>query len=221
VNERVNISDLRRDLAGAVQSHRRLLAALETLTDDQVAAPSRLEGWTVGHVLTHLARNADSHVRMVAAAERGEITDQYEGGAISRTADIDRGARRTAVELVDDLTISIERLEACWDVTTDVAWAGSGRSVGGPLTIASLPFRRWREAEVHHVDLGLGYDLHRWPNDYVRIELGLLTMQWSSRRPMGLTQLPPEAMVVSDRTRLAWLLGRLDIEGLPAAGIVT
>jgi maleylpyruvate isomerase len=215
------MSELRRDLAGAVQSHRRLLATLEPLTDAQCASPSRLDGWTVGHVLTHLARNADSHVRMITAAEHGEVADQYDGGVVSRNADIEYGSVRTARELADDLRVSIEGLEACWDATTDVAWAGSGRSVGGPLTIASLPFRRWREAEVHHVDLGLGYDIDRWPNDYLRIELGLLTMQWSSRRPMGLTQLPTKAMVVDDRTRLAWLLGRVDIEGLPAAGIFT
>jgi hypothetical protein len=37
---------------------------------------------------------------------------------------------------------------------------------------------------------------------------------------MGLTDLPPEAMSVTDHQRLAWLLGRGEIDGLPAAGIM-
>ena len=42
-------------------------ANFDTIAD---AAERKLEGWTVGHVLTHLARNADSHVRMLEAAAR-------------------------------------------------------------------------------------------------------------------------------------------------------
>ena len=38
----------------------RLLATARTLDDDAVRAPSPLPGWTRGHVLTHVARNADS-----------------------------------------------------------------------------------------------------------------------------------------------------------------
>jgi hypothetical protein len=61
------------DVALATESHARLLAALAPLTDDGARRRSRLPGWTVGHVLTHLARNADSHLRMLEAARRGEI----------------------------------------------------------------------------------------------------------------------------------------------------
>ena len=59
------------DIAGATAAHGRLLAAIERLTDADVAQASLLPGWTVGHVLTHLARNADSHVRMLEAAGDG------------------------------------------------------------------------------------------------------------------------------------------------------
>jgi hypothetical protein len=36
---------------------------------------------------------------------------------------------------------------------------------------------------------------------------------------MGLTDLPAEARVLDDRTRLLWLLGRAEVPGLPAAGL--
>ena len=63
------------------------------LDDATVARSSRLPRWTVGHVPTHLARNADAHVRMLEGAAAGEITDQYEGGA-GRSAEIEAGAGR-------------------------------------------------------------------------------------------------------------------------------
>ena len=43
------------ELAGCRASHRRLDEAIAGLTDEQARQPSRLPGWTVGHVLTHLA----------------------------------------------------------------------------------------------------------------------------------------------------------------------
>ena len=82
-------TDLDRDVAGCAAAHQRLLATADALTDEQVAAPSLLPGWTVGHVLAHLARNADSHARVLAAADAGEVVDQYEGGPAARAAEID------------------------------------------------------------------------------------------------------------------------------------
>ncbi len=34
-----------------------------------------------------------------------------------------------------------------------------------------LPFHRWREVEVHHVDLGIGVVADAWPDDYIDREL--------------------------------------------------
>jgi len=98
-------------------------------------------------------------------------------------------------------------------------WRGEGLSVFGPVAVADLPFRRWRETTLHHTDLGLGYGWSQWPAAYVRLELARMTMQWASRKPMGLTSLPPAPMALPDAQRLAWLTGRTSIEGLEAAGI--
>ena len=58
------------DIVRVADANERFLDAIEGLTDDQVLRPSLLPGWTVGHVLTHVARNADSHVRRAEAASR-------------------------------------------------------------------------------------------------------------------------------------------------------
>ncbi|MSW20314.1 MAG: hypothetical protein F2873_05400, partial [Actinobacteria bacterium] len=101
--------DLDHHVNGCGAAHRRLVGHLEALVDsgilnDAVAQqPCRLPGWSVGHLLTHLARNADSHTRVIDGALRGEVTDQYEGGAAGRSAEIDAGAARGAQVLVDDV----------------------------------------------------------------------------------------------------------------------
>ncbi len=214
------MNDLERDRAGATRSHREVIADLRDLGDDQVSQPSLLPGWTVGHVATHIARNADGHTHMLEAAIRGEIESMYPGGLDQRTADIEAGAARSADELIADVADSAARLEAAWAAMQPDAWAGHGLTFAGQMTMSELPFIRWREVSVHHADLGLGYSWSDWDDQYVRLDLGRLSMLWASRKPMGLTDLPAEAIAVPPRHRLAWLLGRAEIDGLGPAGIM-
>lgn len=173
----------------------------------------------MGHVLTHLARNAESHVRMLGGADRGEVLTQYADGVAGRNADIEQGAGRTAAALVGDVRATIYQLESAWVHTTAQGWQGRGLSLMGETPMSDLVFRRWRETEIHHADLGLGYSFADWPADYVRIDLGRMTAQWASRKPMGLTDLPSAALAVGPNQRLAWLWGRVDIAGLAPAGM--
>ena len=209
-----------RHIAGVEASHGALLVMLGELLDRgrlDVAAPSRLPDWTVGHVLTHLARNADGMVRVLAAGEEGRTVDRYEGGGPGRNAEIELGARRPAGEQVDDVRRTIERLEERW--AAQVRWDGRSREpTGQEIPAVDLPFLRWREVEVHRVDLGVGYEPREWPSAYVREELVRQGMRWNARRPMGLTGLPAEALRATPADRLAWLLDRGSIEGLEPAG---
>ena len=208
-----------RDLRGVGLAHERLVVDLANLTDEMVKRPSLLPEWTVGHTLTHIARNADSHVLMLEAAERGEIGAQYPGGLAQRNADIEAGATCSATELIADVVESNARLEAAWLAMSDDGWKGEGLSVFGPVAVNDLPFRRWRETVVHHADLGLSYGWRDWPNDYVRVELTRRTMEWASRQPMGMTTLPAALLALSEHERVAWLLGRITLDGLDPAGI--
>ena len=220
---------LNRQVEGLAASHQRLLSVLdpidgEGLTDEMVRRPSRLPDWTVGHVLTHLARNADSYTRLTMAAENGESVDQYPGGATGRNADIDAGAVRAARDQIADLRRSVYELEGAWAVARD-AWFGRGRLMSGhEVPISELPLRRWREVEVHTGDLGLrelGLDgPESWSTDYVRHDLAVMTMQWKSRGSMGLTDLPTAVVARPAHERLAWLLGRFDVDGVAPAGMM-
>lgn len=212
---------LERHLAGATAAHRGLLTMLDDVAAGgrlDVAAPSLLAGWTVGHVLTHLARNADSNTRVLLAAERGEVVDRYEGGGPGRDAEIEAGRRRPAPDQVADIRHSIDRLEQRW--SGQAQWDGRSRETSErEIPVSELPFMRWREVEVHRADLGLGYGPADWPSGYVREELVTLEMRWNARRPMGLTGLPEQARQELPHVRLAWLLGRVTIDGLDPAGI--
>jgi maleylpyruvate isomerase len=211
--------ELDRDVEGCAGAHQRLLADLEDLTDEQARRASLLPGWTIGHVLTHIARNADAFTRLLEHADRGLSTDMYEGGAVARNAAIEAGAGRSARELSRDVRQSIYALEAQWARTSATGWAGSGRGAAGEIPMVEVPFRRWREVEGHRVDLGLGATPADWPPAYVRADLDRMTMAWAARRPMGLTMLPSAVLALPPHERLAWLLGRLEIAGLEPAGI--
>ena len=208
-------------------SHARLAETLSGVTNGDVRRPSLLPGWTVGHVLTHVARNADSLVRLVEAAARGEVADQYPGGSAQRTADIEAGAWRPAAALVEDVVASAARWEAVCDATPEEAWrTGQGRATGGLWPVAEVPFRRWREVEVHHVDLGLDYGVADWPDAYVDAELARSVVGLAPRLAAGTAvdlvaadtgqrwRVPDgpvagrQTVAADRRFLLAWLLGR-------------
>ncbi len=142
-------------LDGCVRSHRRvesLLAAV--LTDEVAATPSRLDGWTVGHLVTHLARNAEAHAWVLEQAGRGETVPMYPGGPAQRDAAIQQGAGRGAADLVTDVLAADQRLEQAWTDASHETWAeGLGLRTAGPTTVSDFVFLRWREVEVHHADL--------------------------------------------------------------------
>ena len=53
------------------------MRTVAALTDSQARAPSLLPGWTRGHVVTHLARNADALRNLLTWARTGIPTPMY------------------------------------------------------------------------------------------------------------------------------------------------
>jgi maleylpyruvate isomerase len=201
---------------GCAASHQALLAAVDAMEDSAFAEPSHLPGWTRAHLVGHLALNARSHVHLLACAARGEAGEQYEGGAAGRIAAIDAAAKRPPRELVGELRASIYVLEGAWAGANARAWSGTGTAASGAvLAMGDLPFLRWREAVVHLVDLDIGIGRDSWTDLWVRHELERQKMAWAASRPMGLTLLPRRALELAERDRLAWLIGRLEVDGLP------
>jgi maleylpyruvate isomerase len=138
-------------------------------SDADVAAPSLCDGWTRGHLLTHIARSADGISDTIAGALRGEVVQRYPGGVEARNAAIEDGAKRPYAALVADVRDSAERLDRVLGAVHDAD--GWGLPTADNVTAEQWVYRRWREVEVHRVDLAAGYTPDRWPPLFISDEL--------------------------------------------------
>ncbi len=93
------------------EATKRLEQTAAETTDDQARAPSRLPDWSRGHVLTHLARNADGLRNLLVWARTGVETPQYPS-VQARNNGIKAGAGRSAAELAADIAESAAQFAA-------------------------------------------------------------------------------------------------------------
>ncbi|CCK30901.1 mycothiol-dependent maleylpyruvate isomerase [Streptomyces davaonensis JCM 4913] len=213
------------DLASVRDATERLLTAAAKLDNASVAEPSRLPGWTRGHVLAHLARNADALVNVF------EGRPMY-ASAEARDADIERDAPRALDVQLADVRESAARLARVGDAPAD--WSRTVELRGGVTDSASrVPFRRWAEVELHHVDLGIGYELEDLPEEFVRRESDFLAERFLGHPDVPATLIEEEGGIVRRTGRdeaatitvtgrpadvLGWLCGRRDGSALTAVG---
>jgi maleylpyruvate isomerase len=215
-------------ISGCAAAHARLHTIAQGVNDEIARRATLLPGWTVGHLLTHLARNADSHRGMVEAAQRGEIIPQYPGGPPQRNRDIESGAGRSASDLISDLRMADENLERAWATTDETVWlSGLGLRRYGPATLAEFVLLRWREVEIHLVDLDLPeLGSPNWDGlspAYIDVELQEVSRGLAARVPESTTIVlapgdrPSRAYGTGDDRVviaatpgqiLAWLMGR-------------
>jgi maleylpyruvate isomerase len=203
----------------AAEAQQRLEDVVGRLTDADVGAPSALNGWTRGHVLAHLARNADSQVGMLEGVARDEIVAQYPGGDAQRDGDIEAGAGRSVADLLDDLETGHRRFLAAAAQLSGDQWNRHTLSRLGELPAWVTPWVRWREVEVHSADLGLAviagkarlsadFVARFFPPELDRLPGRLPPTESASGAVVDLTGEPAE--------QLLWLMGR----AAPPVGLV-
>lgn len=203
------------DLRSVREATDRLLTAVAKLDNAALAVESHLPGWSRGHILAHLARNADALVNVF------EGRPMYES-ATARDADIERDAGRPLEEHLADLRDSWARFLATSERDQD--WSRTVELRNGVTDLASnVPFRRWVEVDLHHVDLNIGYELSDLPEEFTDREITFLADRWSGRPevpPVTLRAVPGEVWhtggtegtpVVLEGPKdelLGWLAGR-------------
>lgn len=214
------------DLASVREATDRLLSAAATLDNAAVAAPSRLPGWTRGHVLAHLARNADALVNVL----RGR--PMY-ASAEARDADIEQGAPRPLDAQLADVRETAASFQAAGEVPAD--WSRTVELRNGVTDQAArLPFRRLVEVELHHVDLGIGYELEDLPKEFTEREIDFLAARFSGHPDVppttvtadgggswttgGAAGAPAVEVRGSAADLLGWLAGRRDGSALTVTG---
>ena len=196
-------------LVDVASAQRRVEAVVRLMHDAEVPEPSALPGWSRGHVLTHLARNADSQTAMLEGAARDEIVDQYPGGDAQRSGDIEAGASRPLAEIATDLARGHEEFLAAAAAMPEEAWPRLTRPRAGERPAWATVWARWREVEVHLLDLGLGPEslASHVSASFVEAFLPGETAQLPARLPPTFAGATVE-LSGSATDRLLWLMGR-------------
>ena len=212
-----------RKLLGDVESATALLlATVESFSDEDLRTPSLCRGWTRGHVLAHVALNADSIVNLLTWARTGEETPQYPSQE-ARDAAISANATLSPSEHLSRLVQSHERFLAAALSMPDENWTEAVRGISGDeQPVHNYLSARRREVEVHHVDLDAGYGPEEWPADFIHNELAHAATRMGARlkeqgvrliaRDIGIAvELGPEPrsdVRGSGADLLTWLYGR-------------
>ncbi|PBC81781.1 MULTISPECIES: maleylpyruvate isomerase family mycothiol-dependent enzyme [unclassified Streptomyces] len=195
--------DFPHDVAAVREATDRLLVSVSTLDDAAIGEPSLLPGWTRGHVLAHLARNADALGNLLTWARTDVPTPMY-AGPEARAADIERGADRPLAAHLDDLRESAARFDKAMDALPRDRRAYQVEMRNNVVERADrLPLRRLAELELHHVDLGVGHTLDQLSPDFVERQLAFLATVKFAGHP----ELPPLELRSDDGRR--WHTGRL------------
>ncbi|MEV7403803.1 maleylpyruvate isomerase family mycothiol-dependent enzyme [Streptomyces sp. NPDC091267] len=180
------------DLAALREATGRLLSATEKMDDSALGRPSRLPGWSRGHVVAHLSRNADALVNVLQG--RPMYADSE-----TRDRDIERDAPRPRDEQLADLAASAARFEDAAAAPAD--WSRTVAMRNGVTDSASrIPFRRRAEVELHHVDLDAGYELEDLPEEFTTREIDFLAERFAGHPDVMRTG-------VADGTGRLWKTG--------------
>jgi maleylpyruvate isomerase len=212
-----------------------LLRAIAGLPDAAARGASLLPGWTRGHVLTHLARNADGGARLLGWARTGVPSFEYASVAL-RAAAIEQGAGRPAAALIADVMRTAGAFFAAAEAMPAAAWQRRVRWTTGQETEAArIVASRLGEVLIHHVDLDIGYRPADWPAAFTADVLdravrglraagkatGPVRLEGTDTgRVFEVGEITAAAPVVSgpEHALGAWLLGRSDGSNLSCTG---
>jgi maleylpyruvate isomerase len=212
-------------------AHRRLMAGLIGLTDEQVRQPSLLPGWTVGHTLSHIALNAEAFTRVAEGLAASEVGSMYPTPE-SRDEAIEAGAHRSAAEIVAHCETSNAALLAIWSMLTPEQLTGQANRTPGTPTFPAMniPMARLREIEVHSSDSGLTtLPISAWSSAYVDLDLPIQFATVATRLGHGFAAIDEtgtthesgdctgiSALSCTRRELLAWTLNRTQPANFPA-----
>jgi len=214
-------------LVGLEEATQRLVRTVDSLTDDELHAPSVLPAWSRAHVVAHLTLNAEGLGGVLSGVVEGEDVPMYRSKD-ERDTDIEELAAAEPPVLRERFLASTTLFHDAVVAVPEGGWAGEFRRLASGDTIIrriAIPGMRHREVEIHHADLDAGYGAADWPEDYLD-EMFNRVVQDRQAGPAALLRTPdgdvPLAdgagpLVTGSRADLTWwLLGRGGGAGLDA-----
>jgi maleylpyruvate isomerase len=200
------IDEVRAALGEIAATHQRIENQVANLTAEQLRAPSLLEGWSRAHVVAHLANNAMAFVGMLSGVLGGELVAQYPGGDEQRALDIEARSTLRPLPLGAMLSSGHVQFEAAAGALDDDQWYAPTEARVGLRPAWALVWSRWREAEVHLVDMDAGFDIADWSTAFVDVALAAERRCLVRRLPDG--RGGEVETSGDDRQLLWWLMGR-------------
>lgn len=194
--------------------------------------PSLLPGWTRGHVISHLARNADGLVNLLNWAKSGVEHPMY-ASAADRDADIEEGSRRLLQIQQEDLAAASGRLFAAAEDLPAGSWTATvSARTGTPMPATLIPWLRVNELLVHAIDLNCGHtfdDLVELAGEHLETVLAFMVSRFAGRAdvpsvnleivlpdgtaraiPLGVASATAPRVIGLAAPAIAWLTGRTD-----------
>lgn len=207
-----------------------LVRTVDSLSDDELAGPSLLPGWTRAHVVAHLALNGEGLARALTGVVKGEPAPMYDSQE-ARDSDIEKLSQASPTELRQRLMAAVTLYaEAAVALSQAVQTTRVERTPGGPTFPAGdTVVMRLREVEVHHADLGVGYSSADWSHGFCAVLLESMRLRrWPTPFRVHATDMqgtwqygegPGGPLVTGTAGDLGWWLtgrgdgGRLTVEG--------
>ncbi|WP_419818068.1 maleylpyruvate isomerase family mycothiol-dependent enzyme [Glaciibacter flavus] len=182
-------------------------AVLDEFLEIDLQGQPVIADFTGGHVLTHLAREADLMADDLLAATGREVPPPD----ADRQWSVDYGADRPGAVLIDDVTRSSERLRDALQGVDD--WS----SLSTPAR--DIPARRLTQLLVHRADLGRSWEAVRegdaalvvsWLPVLLPAELAGIRLVTEADEPLVSERTDESSTVVrgDSRSLLAWVSGR-------------
>ncbi|WP_432557560.1 maleylpyruvate isomerase family mycothiol-dependent enzyme [Granulicoccus sp. GXG6511] len=130
-----------------------IMATIESLTDNEMAAPSHAEGWTRADVVAHLVGNARALGRLIDWAVTGNKQAMY-SSMEERNAEIAELAALPPAELKQKMReANAGFAKAADQLRAGKLGAEEVEMASGPVNPYLLPAYRISEIIVHHYDL--------------------------------------------------------------------
>lgn len=189
---------LHSDLSRLNRETSMLLATVDSLSEDELKAPSLCAGWTRGDVIAHLASNGRALVKLVDWAASGKEQQLY-ASAEARAHEISALAAAPREELIAGLRESARFFaEQALRLGADLA-IGEVHLHGKEIPVTSIVSLRIAEVVVHHHDLDTAWTIEEADPD------SLLDALEAAVRTMRAKNAPGMTLVTEERDE--WIIG--------------
>lgn len=186
------------------------LQDVDRLTADDVAADTVLPGWSRAHVVAHVALHALGSSRALMGLAHGHPLPIYDSDE-KRDHDIEITSKLPVDELRELSFDACGRFKASCEAIheSDATWDSLVERTprGMVYTADGVIDTRWREVEIHHVDLGVGYSPADWSPAFTAYIHDEVT--WDRGDTVDLSGIEGDTAGIA-----YWLLGRDSGHGL-------